>query len=167
MPLTRVNCETSATSRCKAALTGAGLSTASAGTNTDLNESIASSLEFFGVEPSNRDLVADADIAQLDDSLCPQYLDLLEIRVLEVCHQSILLRGYSKSTQDFRLDRKQIATDLMAYIESKKEEYRRRWNAPAGPEFADLPRGVRHELHLPRGRRVRSLWETNDPTSLL
>jgi hypothetical protein len=154
MSLTRVGVEKAMVSRLKEVLTKLKRSTVTDGANPDLNDPVASALEWFGILPTDRTAVADADLANLDDTLQGRYLDLVELRALETfAANAISLSARTQQWEDYRIDRTDQMQWLLQMIEFKQKQWNDRYNTPNAPAAIEMDSGIRHKLHLHRGRR--------------
>jgi hypothetical protein len=150
MSLTRIGVESAMVGRLGAALTALNLSTVKDGTNADLNEPMAAGLDWFGVQPIDRSSITDADLANLDDSVIAQYLDLVEIRALESFVTAVAFGPRSQQWEDYKVDRTDQSRWILELIAAKTAAYNLRHGGTTGPVAVEMDCGVRDALRLRR-----------------
>ncbi|MHC5541347.1 hypothetical protein ACYOEI_24260, partial [Singulisphaera rosea] len=111
------------------ALATLGRSTASDGTNPDLNDPIASALEDYGILPADRSNVSDDDLSKIDDSIQGQFVDWTEIRALEAFANDIAFKPRYQQWDDYRVDRNNMLEALRGMIKDKTQQFNTRHNS--------------------------------------
>jgi hypothetical protein len=129
MPLTRTQVERAEVSRLRAFLEAAGLSTATDGTNPDLNEPMAATLNRFGVVPADRSAVTDDDLAPVGDTPYLQglFLAWVELDALAACQFAILakpeMQQWASYTEQWGTAKDAVAAALKAKTEAFRAAY--------------------------------------------
>lgn len=164
MALTRLAVETAMAGqgRLREVLQSLGRSLVTTGANPDLNEPMAAALESFGILPIDRSAVSDADLAKLDDSIIPAYLDLVEIRALEFFANAIAVKSRKQQWEDYSIDRTDQMEWLLQLLKLKQDRYDGRVNLGAGPAAVQMDCQVRGDLCIDEQRARRCFW-SNDP----
>ena len=122
MSITRAQVETRLLARAKKRMAFVGMdSTTANGTNADLNDPLATALDWMGLPPVDGSLVTDADLTSVED--VNKLLDLAEYRLL----QNIVGNVAVVDTQvgQRRQSLGQVATALEAALTRKERDVQR------------------------------------------
>jgi hypothetical protein len=153
--LTRVELDTEVVSNAREALEAVGLSTAVDGSNVDLSFLEARTLSYLGVLPPNRADVTDADLAGLDDSVEPRFVDMVMIVVLERCRRGIVMQPQSQSWKNHSVNWGDARVEISRMLAEAKADFRARWLHQGVPRSGRLGRANRPVLHPGRYFRDR------------
>jgi hypothetical protein len=137
--LTRAQVEAVTVARCKQPMTLAGLDAATVdGTNADLNDPIASALEYLGVSPADRSAVTDADLAVFDASDGARVLELVRIFTLTTCRDQAVALPQSQRWEDYQVDRGGLLVNWGRLIDDLWARYADRYDRSSAPAVGSL-----------------------------
>jgi hypothetical protein len=141
VPLTRAQAEAVTIARCKMPMVLAGLDVATSnGTNADLNDPIASALEYLGVYPSDRAAVADPDLAVFGQDEAARVLELVRLFTLTTCRDQALATPQSQRWEDYQVDRGALLANWGKLLDDLWARYADKYDRGAAPAVGPLDR---------------------------